>query len=160
MSETSARDLLPDESRPLVLRPEPEPGSTQPDQGRLTAWVTGRLMAGVRTATRHVPTAAWVCALIAFLNACAWSLIVPPFQGRDEVDHFAYVAQIAETGTLPENGQAEGKYSEQQSIVMQALNYYGVRFAPADPTISTPSQQETFERALHANASTQGSGTS
>ena len=56
---------------------------------------------------RRVPRAAWMCALIAFLNATAWSLITPPFQGRDEVDHFAYVAQLAETGRCP-NGQ-DGK---------------------------------------------------
>jgi 4-amino-4-deoxy-L-arabinose transferase-like glycosyltransferase len=99
-----------------------------------------------------------MCALIAFLNACAWSLIIPPFQGRDEVDHFAYVAQIAETGALPANGQAEGVYSPQQKLLLQGLHYYPVRFSPAEPTISTQAEQQIFEEDLHAHASTIGSG--
>lgn len=99
-----------------------------------------------------------MCALIAFLNACAWSLITPPFQGRDEVDHFAYVAQIAETGTLPAHGQSEGVYSPKQKRVLEALDYYGVRFAPGQTTISTPREQGILERALHSHASTIGSG--
>ena len=56
----------------------------------------------MRGKLRRVPAAAWVCALIALLNATAWSIIIPPFQGRDEVDHFAYVAQLAD-------GNAAGK---------------------------------------------------
>lgn len=99
-----------------------------------------------------------MCALIAFLNASAWSLIVPPFQGRDEVDHFAYVAQIAETGTLPANGQAEGVYSPEQKLVLEGLHYYQVRFSPAEPTISTQAEQQVLSKDVHANASPIGSG--
>ena len=47
-----------------------------------------------------------MCALVAFLNATAWALIVPPFQGKDETDHFAYVEQLAENGSLPEDEAA------------------------------------------------------
>ena len=35
---------------------------------------------------RRTPAAAWLCALVAVLNATAWSLIVPIFQGGDERD--------------------------------------------------------------------------
>jgi hypothetical protein len=155
MSETSARDLLPEESRPLLRQPASEPARAA--RGRV-AWMRGGPVAAARAAVRRVPTAAWLCALIAFLNAGAWSLIMPPFQGRDEVDHFAYVAQIAETGTLPANGQAEGVYSPEEKLVLEGLHYYQVRFAPAVPTISTQAEQRTLNNDVHAHASTVGSG--
>ncbi len=158
MSETSARDVLPEESHPLVLRPEPSRQDGAGHAEAAAAATEGGRLTAVRRSLRGVPRAAWICALIAFLNACAWSLIIPPFQGRDEIDHFAYVAQVAETGTLPENGQAEGKYSEKQYLLIQGLHYYQVRFAPAEPAISTPAEQREFEKDLHTNASLKGSG--
>jgi hypothetical protein len=112
----------------------------------------------LRTLFKRVPTVAWVCALIALLNAVAWSIIVPPFQGRDEVDHFAYVAQLAETGTLPKNGHEGGSYSEQQDLVLQALDYYPVRFTPYTPAITTKAQQQALNEAIHKKASLKGSG--
>jgi Predicted membrane protein (DUF2142) len=155
MSEASARDLVPEEPRPLVLAPEPGHAAS----GQRGAAQSGRRPAsGLRAILRRVPSAAWMCALIAFLNASAWSLIMPPFQGRDEVDHFAYTAQIAETGTLPENGQAEGNYSQQQKLVLQGLNYYQVRFNSAQPTLSTQAEQRALERDVHAHLSAKGSG--
>jgi 4-amino-4-deoxy-L-arabinose transferase-like glycosyltransferase len=112
----------------------------------------------VGAALRRVPRAAWICALIAFLNASAWSLIVPPFQGKDEVDHFAYVEQLAEDGTLPENGHENGRYSPEQSLVLQALHYGKVAHSPQTPAISSMAEQRTLIADIHAGASLQGSG--
>jgi hypothetical protein len=39
--------------------------------------------------------------VVAVLNGAAWSLITPPFQSPDEVDHFAYVQSLAERGEKP-----------------------------------------------------------
>jgi hypothetical protein len=39
--------------------------------------------------------------ILALVNAVAWSLITPAFQGPDEVDHFAYVQSLAERGLKP-----------------------------------------------------------
>lgn len=157
MSEASARDVLPEESGPLSLRPGPR-RATRSSDGRKATSAPSSPVDRAYGALRAVPRAAWVCALIAFLNASAWSLITPPFQGRDEVDHFAYAAQVAETGTLPANGQAEGTYSPEQTLVLKGLHYLDVRFTPAAPTISTPAQQRTLEAAVHAKASMKGSG--
>jgi 4-amino-4-deoxy-L-arabinose transferase-like glycosyltransferase len=44
--------------------------------------------------------ALWIYVL-ALLNAASWSLISPPFQAPDEVDHFAYVQSVAENGLKP-----------------------------------------------------------
>ncbi len=99
-----------------------------------------------------------MCALIAFLNASAWSLIVPPFQGRDEADHFAYVEQLAETGTLPENGKENGTYSLQEKRVLAGLHYYEVVRSPETPAISSMAEQRILTEDVHAGASLRGSG--
>jgi hypothetical protein len=112
----------------------------------------------VREAFRRVPAAAWMCALIALLNATAWSIITPPFQGRDEVDHFAYVEQLAETGTLPKNGHEEGTYSPAETEVLEGLHYYEVRFTAPTHTITTEAEQRTLSRDAHAGASLIGPG--
>jgi hypothetical protein len=122
--------------------------------GRSTARGRGRV--AVWTALRRVPTAAWVCALIAFLNAAAWSIITPPLQGKDEIDHFAYVARLAETGTLPENGNE--KYSPRESLVVRGLHYFEVRFTPPEHTISTAAEQRTLIEDADTSASLEGVG--
>ncbi len=119
--------------------------------------------ASVRIARRwplrsRVPVAAWMCTGVALLNGCAWSLITPPFQGKDEVDHFAYVAQLAQTGTLPTNGHPEGRYSPEQTLVLQGIHYYQVRFSAANPAISSAAEQRALLHDLDAHASLKGSG--
>jgi Predicted membrane protein (DUF2142) len=118
----------------------------------------GRLSIDVGAVFRRVPTAAWMCALIAFLNASAWSLIVPPFQGKDEADHFAYVEQLAETQTLPENGRQNGVYSPEETLVLQGVHYPEVAHSPQTPAISSLAQQRTLVKDLKAGDSLQGSG--
>jgi Predicted membrane protein (DUF2142) len=118
----------------------------------------GRPSTGVRASLRRVPSAAWVCALVAFLSATAWSLIVPPFQGRDEVDHFAYVEQLAENQTLPENGHEIGERSPEETLVLQGLHYAKVVFSPQTLAISSMAEQQTLTEDVHAGASLQGSG--
>jgi hypothetical protein len=155
VSEAPTRDPLP--GAPDSIPPGTAPRRV-PTTGRRGAWARAKPLSGARAALRRVPRAAWICALIAFLNASAWSLIVPPFQGRDEVDHFAYVAQLAETGTRPANGQAEGVYSPEEKLVLEGLHYYQVRFSSAEPTISTEAEQRTLNNDVHAHASLIGSG--
>jgi hypothetical protein len=117
---------------------------------------------GVRAVLGRLPTAAWICALIALLNAVAWSLITPPFQGKDEVDHFAYVAHLAQKGTLPEGGGEESEYSPQLLLVMEGIHYYGVRFSPQTPALTAISQQATLMEDVAAGRSvedaTEGAG--
>jgi 4-amino-4-deoxy-L-arabinose transferase-like glycosyltransferase len=107
---------------------------------------------------RRVPTAAWVCASIALLNAVTWSLIVPPFEGKDESDHFAYVEQIVENGSLPENGQQNGTYSTEEDLVLLGLHAGEVLHSPQTPSISSEAEQRTLIEADHAGASLRGSG--
>jgi hypothetical protein len=120
--------------------------------------VPGRLSLAAGAGLGRVPAAALMCALIAFLNAAAWSLVVPPFQGKDEVEHFTYVEQLAEDGTLPENGHANGTYSPEVSLVLRGLHYPAVTHSPQTPAISSAAEQRTLSEAVNAGASLQGSG--
>jgi hypothetical protein len=106
----------------------------------------------------RVPLAAWMCALVAFLNAVSWSLIVPPFQGKDEADHFAYVEQLVENGALPENGQRNGTYSAEEQLVLEGLDYHNVAHSPQTQAISSLAEQQTLMRDVNAGASLLGSG--
>ena len=117
-----------------------------------------RLVRGVRAALGRVPAAAWTCALIAALNACAWSIITPPFQGKDEVDHFSYVARLAEAHALPEQQSVREQYPAEEVHLMEALDYYGVRFTPFTPSLSTTAQQQTLTEAANAGYSLKTSG--
>jgi hypothetical protein len=115
--------------------------------------VRGRRPAGLRTWLKRVPMAAWICALIAIFNATAWSVITPPFQGRDEVDHFAYVAILAETGKQPHRIPGPYTYSSEEQKVMDGLNYGEVRFTPYQPSLTTDAEQKALEEDATAGAS-------
>ena len=109
-----------------------------------------------RSALARIPTAARVCALLAFVNAVCWSLIVPPFQSPDEPDHFAYVQLLAETGNLPSSG-LEG-YSREESYILHDLRQPQVRFRPEGRPIFSLAQREVLEHDLALPLSRKGSG--
>jgi hypothetical protein len=111
----------------------------------------------VREVLRRVPALAWMCALIALLNGVAWSIITPPFQGRDEPAHFAYVQQLAETGTLPHTSQS-GSFSPEESLVLKGLHQAEIGFSPQTPSISSASEQRTLISDVNAGRSPLGSG--
>jgi 4-amino-4-deoxy-L-arabinose transferase-like glycosyltransferase len=106
----------------------------------------------------RLPAAVWTCALIALLNGCAWSIITPPFQGKDEVDHFAYIAQLAEAGSLPGGPGRDEEYSPEESLVMEGIHYYAVRFVPYAPAISTTAEQRVLMHDVGAHLSLRGTG--
>ena len=106
---------------------------------------------------RRIPTAAWLCALVACLNAVCWSIVTPPFQVPDEPAHFAYVKQLAETGRLPTSSAVFNAAEEILALV--DLRYYEVRQHPEERTISSQSEQNTLQRdvALAAESPEKGS---
>lgn len=50
---------------------------------------------------RRIPRAAWICTLVAVLNAAAWAILLPPLQAHDEQAHVYYAQYLAETGKVP-----------------------------------------------------------
>ncbi|MGA9285491.1 MAG: DUF2142 domain-containing protein [Solirubrobacteraceae bacterium] len=109
-----------------------------------------------RKALGRVPRAAWVCTLIALLNAVSWSLITPPFLALDEPDHFAYVQTLVQTGRLPSSSKSE--YSEEETLALEDLQHNQVRFRPAGHTIFSSGAQEKLEHDLAQPLSRNGPG--
>jgi hypothetical protein len=105
----------------------------------------------------RIPAVALICALVACLNATSWSFITPPFQVPDEPDHFAYVKQLAETGTRPTS--SEESYSSEEGLALLALHYPEVRQHPATTAISSQAEQRKLEDelALGSESSKKGS---
>jgi 4-amino-4-deoxy-L-arabinose transferase-like glycosyltransferase len=86
-----------------------------------------------------------MCALIACLNAVCWSVITPAFQSPDEPDHFAYVQQLAETGTLPNGGPL---HSQEEEIALRDLEHGPVRFHGERYPVGTQAAQRQLEQDL------------
>jgi 4-amino-4-deoxy-L-arabinose transferase-like glycosyltransferase len=116
----------------------------------------GAPAARLRAALARLPRAAWLCALLACVNATAWSLITPPFQGLDEQDHFAYVQQLAETGSLPSSSGET--YSPLEHVALRDLHFEGVRWQVENDAISSRAQQRRLRRDLASKPSPLGSG--
>jgi 4-amino-4-deoxy-L-arabinose transferase-like glycosyltransferase len=113
-------------------------------------------MGKLRIALTRVPRTAWLCALIACLNAACWSFISPPFQVVDEPSHFAYVQNLAETGTLP--ASAVGAFSEEEELALRDLGQHRIMFNPTEHTISSTGEQQQLQRDLAVPLSSRGSG--
>jgi 4-amino-4-deoxy-L-arabinose transferase-like glycosyltransferase len=99
-----------------------------------------------RAILRRIPRAAWVCALVAILNAVCWSIITPAFQAPDEPDHVAYVKQLAETGELPSSSSEQ--LSREELAVEFGVRHFYVLEQPQNHTISTQGQLSELDRYL------------
>ena len=84
--------------------------------------------------TRRLPSAAWWCALAAFLVAAAWSTITPPFEIPDETAHVSYAQDLAENGTIP-NDEDRGVFSDDQARLLDALLFGTTVGRPANGSI-------------------------
>ncbi len=104
---------------------------------------------------RRIPRAAWICGLVACLNAICWSLVTPAFQVPDEPSHFAYVKQLAETGQLPTSSSQA--LSNEESATLNALHQGSVRLRPQNQTIATHAEQESLESTLASTPHETGS---
>lgn len=108
--------------------------------------MSARPVAWAASILERIPRAAWICAAVAFLNAVSWSLITPPFEVPDEPAHFAYVQQLAQTGTLPTSAFAD--YSEEEEVALRATEARKVRWHPEEHPVATQADQRRLERDL------------
>ncbi len=108
-----------------------------------------------RAALRRTPRAAWVCALVACLNAACWSIVTPPFEAPDEPSHVAYVKQLAETGELPSSSSLE--LSHEESVVLAGLHVQQVVLRPQSHTIASRAQERELEHDLAPSNASHGS---
>jgi hypothetical protein len=105
---------------------------------------------------RRLPSVAWICAAVAFLNAASWSLVTPAFQAPDEPSHFAYVQDLAETGALPTSSGEH--FSAAEEVALQDLRQAEVRYSPQNTTISSKTQQRQLHDDLAVGLSRVGPG--
>ncbi len=131
--------------------PQLRPARKRPTHGRPThsAVLAGKL--------RRVPRAAWVCAIVAILNATCWSILIPPLQGPDEQAHFAYVQQLAENGSLP-NGSHEENFSREEFTALRDLEFGETVLNPATPSVPSRAARETLLHDLSQPMSRKGNG--
>jgi hypothetical protein len=68
--------------------------------------------------------AVWLFA-IAALNFICWSLITPPFQAPDEVDHFAYAQSLIERGEEPSRNPDSplARWSSAESLALEDTSF-------------------------------------
>jgi 4-amino-4-deoxy-L-arabinose transferase-like glycosyltransferase len=104
---------------------------------------------GPWTLLGRVPREAWICALVACLNAACWSFITPPFQVPDEPDHYSYVEQLALTGEPP-SSPASKEYSSDETLALEDLRTDRVRLQPEDRAIISEAEQRQLEHNLEA----------
>jgi hypothetical protein len=148
-------------STPVKGKPKRNGRPTRPGGGTLASGVTATPRHGAswrapsrgqqpgataRAWLKRMPRAAWVCALVAFLNAACWSIISPPFENPDEPAHFAYVQRLAQTGKLPKSSQES--FPEGEYTVLNDLHYDQVRYHSEQGTISSEAEQRKLERDL------------
>ena len=105
---------------------------------------TARRVASVVT---RIPTAAWLCALVAFLNAAAWSIVTPGFQVPDEQSHYAYSEYVAQYGRPPIPAETD-RFSPSQTIAMADLKYGTIQFLTENGTIWSATEQARLRRDL------------
>jgi Predicted membrane protein (DUF2142) len=106
-----------------------------------------RLTTGARKTLRSVPRAAWICALIACLNAACWSIVTPPFQVTDEPTQFAYTQYLAERHQLPTSG-VEGTLSPEEVTALTDLRQSAILWHAEEDTISSTVEQQKLQEDL------------
>ncbi|MFL5817395.1 MAG: DUF2142 domain-containing protein [Conexibacter sp.] len=98
-----------------------------------------------------MPRAAWVCALVAFLNATAWGIVVPAFQVPDEQVHYAYAEYFAQHGRPPA-ARPHDTQSSSENAALTALKFREMRFSSENGAIWSASEQANMKAALQQDA--------
>jgi Predicted membrane protein (DUF2142) len=88
------------------------------------AFLTVRCVALAVDGVRSRRLAAWLFT-IAAVNFICWSLITPPFQAPDEVDHFAYAQSLIERGTRPSRDPRSplARWSSSELVALEGISY-------------------------------------
>ena len=68
---------------------------------------------------------------VAALHGTAWAVVTAPWNGPDEVAHFAYAEQLAQTGHAPQRYGGLGSQSTAENIALFKLNLFPIRLQPA-----------------------------
>jgi 4-amino-4-deoxy-L-arabinose transferase-like glycosyltransferase len=115
----------------------------------------GRTVASVRS----TPLVLAILLIIAAAHGTAWTIATAPWNGPDEVQHFAYAEHLAETGHAPQRNRGDGSQSTAQNVALIGLNLLPIRLQPgARPTPSALPRIKAGLAKLPASARKNGSG--
>jgi 4-amino-4-deoxy-L-arabinose transferase-like glycosyltransferase len=109
-------------------------------------------LARVRALLAQVPRAAWICALVAVLNATAWGILVPAFQVPDEQSHYAYVEYLVQHGRPPVATQARDTHSTSEDAALAGLKFRELQFAPENGAVWSAAEQARMQALLQRDA--------
>jgi 4-amino-4-deoxy-L-arabinose transferase-like glycosyltransferase len=115
-------------------------------------------LARLRGVAVRVPRAAYLCALVGMLNALAWSVITPPFEVPDENGHYAYVQQLAETGSLPQALATYVGLSPAEDAMLVDTKAFQLPGQPTNPAVLTAVEQQQLQADERRNLRARGSG--
>lgn len=119
----------------------------------------GRVARGATARVRSAPLALVVLLVLAFVHATAWAVVTAPWQGPDEVAHFAYAEHLARTGHAPQRNSGTGGQSTAQNLALFQLNLFPIRLQPGGrPTYSALQRTKSDLSELPAKAYKDGSG--
>lgn len=123
----------------------------------------GRGSRALAVRVRAVPRPLALLLAVSAVLGLAWAVVMPPFQGPDESDHFAYVQHLAETGSPPSSDRAvgSGSYSTEETKALALLGLRGSLANPAARPVWSAAEQrqwEAVERSLPAGARGDGGG--
>ncbi len=98
---------------------------------------------------------------LAAVNFTCWSLITPPFQAPDEVDHFAYTQSLVERGESPSPSPASplARWSTSQALLLESMGFTNDhQIGDTKPPWEAGQQRRWREvvQALHPKASDGG----
>ncbi|HEX7292239.1 MAG TPA: DUF2142 domain-containing protein [Conexibacter sp.] len=118
---------------------------------------------GVAERLRATPAPLALLLAVTAVIGSAWALVLPPLQGPDEAEHFAYVQHLAETGSPPSSSAftGAGTYATEE---LRALDQLGLRAMLANPYArpmwgaADARDWTRFEHALPPNARSDGEG--
>ncbi|MDO8184068.1 DUF2142 domain-containing protein [Conexibacter sp. JD483] len=133
------------------------PGAKQPTES------LGRVASALGRRLRAFPAPLALVLVAAAILASGWALLLPPFQGPDESEHFAYVQHLAETGDAPSSTTFDGagSHSSEQTTAMDALGLRMLMGIPgARPLWNAADQQrwDDYERSATQAQRSDGDG--
>lgn len=106
----------------------------------------------------RLPTAAWICFVVALVNGIAWGLITPLFQTPDEAGHVAYTQYVAETGKPPTGRIGLSHFSAQERKLLNAIRWKDVQRRKDNRVPGTATYQQRIQQTVDTPADTQSAG--
>jgi hypothetical protein len=106
-----------------------------------------------------MPPALAILLAVAALHGTAWAVVTAPWNGPDEVAHFAYAEQLAQTGHGPQRSGGNGSQSTAENVALFKLNLFPIRLQPTGkPTYSALERTRRELDQLPDSAYKDGSG--